>query len=118
MTIEDELRANEPIALIGMIETGEIKSVESLEGVVEPAIYAEVVAYFEAKKRPKRSKLEVIPAYESACMVAQDMVQRLGELVQDFNAPNESINWGHVGDVSHVCNLLGDVIKLLEGNRK
>lgn len=118
MTIEDELRANEPIALIGMIETGEIKSIESLKPIVDPAVYAEVVAYFEAKKQPKRSKLEVIPAYESACMVAQDMVQRLSELVQDFNAPNESINWGHVGDVSHVCSVLGGVIKLLEGNRK
>lgn len=142
MKREDELRANNWRNLAGMIETGEVESLESLKPIVSESVYAELVNYFANVHRTldgdyedenssvdappvvpvgrKRSKLEPLPAYESACMVAMDLVQRLNELVQDMPLPDDasSINWGHVGDASHLCSLLGEAVSFLEGKSK
>ncbi len=66
---------------------------------------------------PRKPKLQAEPAYESAHMVAQDLVARVGELLQDMPAPGNDdhpIHWGHVGDISHVNELLSQVIAFLE----
>jgi hypothetical protein len=66
----------------------------------------------------KKPKLNAEAAYENAHLVAQDLVQRIGELLFDLPAPgNEEypINWGHVGDINEVNNRLSSVVAFLEG---
>ena len=64
-----------------------------------------------------RQRLEAQPAYESAHLVAQDLVSRIRELLYDLPAPGGEtlINWGHVDDVNHVNHLLSEVVAKLEG---
>ena len=63
-----------------------------------------------------KQRLEAQPAYESAHLVAQDLVSRIRELLYDLPAPDSGlINWGHVGDVNHVNHLLSEVVSKLEG---
>ncbi len=69
----------------------------------------------------KKPKLTAEAAYENAHIVAQDLVQRIGELLFDLPAPGNDehpINWCHVGDVNEVNKRLSSVVAFLEGNEK
>lgn len=55
-----------------------------------------------AKNKPKPT---ADAAYENAHLVAQDLVERIRELLFDMPAPgNEErpLHWGHVGDVNEI----------------
>ena len=70
----------------------------------------------EGRKNPK-PKLTAEAAYENAHLVAQDLVERIRELLFDLPAPGNDehpIHWGHVGDVTHVTDLLSQVVAFLE----
>ena len=56
-------------------------------------------------------------AYENAHFVAQDLVQRIGELLFDLPAPDNDehpINWADVGSVNEVNNRLSSVVAFLD----
>ena len=56
-------------------------------------------------------------AYENAHLVAQDLVQRINDLLFDLPAPGVEeypINWNYVGTVNHINGLLSQVIESLE----
>ena len=59
--------------------------------------------------------------YKNAHSVAQDLVARIGELLFDLPAPNNSespINWGHVGDINEINLQLSRVIDFMTGADK
>ena len=65
----------------------------------------------------KKPKLTAEAAYENAHLVAQDLVQHVGELLFDLPAPGNDehpINWAHVGTVNEVNNRLSSVVAFLE----
>jgi hypothetical protein len=66
-------------------------------------------------KPANKPPLQAEAAYENAHLVAQDLLERLRELVTDQPAPDDDrlIHWGHVGDISHVNDLLGQAISFL-----
>jgi hypothetical protein len=67
-----------------------------------------------AKKKPP---LQAEAAYENAHLVAQDLLERLRELLMDLPAPGNDehpIHWGHVGDINRVNVLLADAISFLD----
>ena len=64
-----------------------------------------------------KPRLLAEPAYENAHLVARDLLERIGELLQDMPAPGCDefpIHWGHVGDISHVNELLSQVVGFLD----
>ena len=79
----------------------------------------------------KKPRLEAEAAYENAHLVAQDLLQCISELLQDMPAPGQpateqemaltmqatgpTIHWGHVGNLSHVNDLLSQVVCFLGG---
>lgn len=68
--------------------------------------------------RNKKPKLTAEAAYENAHLVAQDLLERIRELLFDMPAPgNEEypIHWGHVGDINEVNNRLSSVVAFLDG---
>ncbi|CAN5471169.1 hypothetical protein BH11PLA2_BH11PLA2_21180 [soil metagenome] len=74
----------------------------------------------EVRKNPK-PKLNAEAAYENAHMVAQDLVERIRELLFDMPAPgNEDhpIHWGHVGDINHVSAILLEAVTFLDRTGK
>ena len=69
---------------------------------------------------PKPS-LKAEAAYENAHLVAQDLVERVRELLFDMPAPGDDehpINWCHVGDINEVNSRLSHIIDFLSGNVK
>jgi hypothetical protein len=61
----------------------------------------------------QKPKLTADAAYESAHLVAQDLVERVRELLFDMAAPgNEEhpIHWGHVGVVNEINRRLSEVV--------
>ncbi|MBS0208852.1 MAG: hypothetical protein JSS27_07855 [Planctomycetes bacterium] len=69
-----------------------------------------------AKDRNKKPRLEAEAAYENAHLVATDLLQCIGELLQDMPAPGDDehpIDWGHVGSLSHVNELLSQIVCFL-----
>ena len=67
--------------------------------------------------KPRRLKLDAAPAYEHAHLIAQDLLARLAELLQDIPAPDAegaSIRWSQVGDITHVNGLLAEAATFLE----
>ena len=71
-----------------------------------------------AKPESKKPRFEAEAAYENAHLVAQDLLQCIGELLQDQPAPGNdevSIHWGHVGNITHVNDLLSQVVCFLGG---
>jgi len=71
-----------------------------------------------AKPKPK---LTADAAYENAHLVAQDLVERIRELLFDMPAPgNEEhpIHWGHVGDVNEVNRRLSEVVAFLDRSER
>ena len=66
--------------------------------------------------RTKKPRLQAEAAYENAHLVTRDLLERIGELLTDMPAPgNEEhpIDWGHVGDINHVNELLSEVVRFL-----
>ncbi len=69
----------------------------------------------------KKPNLTAEAAYENAHLVAQDLVQRIGELLFDQPAPGNDehpIHWGHVGSLNEVNNRLSSVVAFLEGTEE
>ncbi len=72
-------------------------------------------------RKNKKPRLIAEAAYENAHLIAQDLVQRIGELLFDLPAPGDDehpITWGHVGDVNEVNNRLSSVVAFLEGTEE
>ena len=68
-------------------------------------------------RQNKKPKLTAEAAYENAHLVAQDLVQRIGELLFDLPAPDNDehpINWANVGSLNEVNNRLSSVVAFLE----
>ena len=68
--------------------------------------------------RNKKPKLTAEAAYENAHLVAQDLLERIRELLFDMPAPGNDeypLHWGHVGDINEVNNRLSSVVAFLEG---
>lgn len=66
----------------------------------------------------RTQRLQAEPAYESAHLIARDLVTRIEELLQDQPAPGTEdvrIHWGHVGDMMHVNAQLAEVVRFLAG---
>ena len=69
----------------------------------------------------RKPKLTADAAYENAHLVAQDLVERIRELLFDMPAPgNEEhpIDWSHVGSVNEVNRRLSDVVRFLDGTER
>ena len=72
------------------------------------------------RKNPK-PKINAEAAYENAHLVAQDLVQRIGELLFDMPAPGDDahpIHWGHVGDINRVSAILLEAVTFLDRTGK
>ncbi len=71
--------------------------------------------------RKHTSRLQAEAAYENAHLVAQDLVQRVRELLTDMPAPGvdeHPINWGHVGSINEVNQRLSQVVAFLDGTER
>jgi hypothetical protein len=74
-----------------------------------------------AERTNPKPKLNAEAAYENAHLVAQDLVERVRELLFDMPAPGNDdhpIHWGHVGSINHVNALLLEVVTFLDGSQK
>jgi hypothetical protein len=72
-------------------------------------------------RQNRKPKLNAEAAYENAHLVAQDLVQRIGELLFDLPAPDNKerpINWTDVGSINEVNRRLSSVIAFLEGTEE
>jgi hypothetical protein len=72
-------------------------------------------------KANQKPKLTADAAYENAHLVAQDLVERIRELLFEMPAPgNEErpIHWGHVGDVNEINRRLSEVVWFLGGTER
>ena len=70
-------------------------------------------------RQNKKPKLTAEAAYENAHLVAQDLVERIRELLFDLPAPgNEEvrIDWTHVGTITEVNHRLSQVVHFLDVN--
>jgi len=71
--------------------------------------------------KTKAPKLTAGAAYGIEHLVAQDLVQRIGELLFDDPALGDderTINWADVGSLSEVNRRLSSVVAFLEGNEE
>ena len=62
-------------------------------------------------------KLNASAAYENGQRVAQDLVQRIGNLLFDQPAPDD-VTWTNVGTMAEVNSRLAAVVAFLEGTEK
>ena len=72
-------------------------------------------------RQNKKPQLTAEAAYENAHLVAQDLVDRIRELLFDLPAPGDDehpIHWGHVGSVNEVNSRLSSVVAFLDGTEK
>jgi len=72
-------------------------------------------------REKKKPNLTAEAAYENAHLVAQDLVQCIGELLFDLPAPGNDehpINWADVGTVNEVNSRLSSVVAFLEGTEE
>ncbi len=67
-----------------------------------------------------KQRIQAESAYENSHLVAQDLIQRLSELLMDMPAPDAEvkIHWGHVGTINEVNARLSSVISFLNGTEK
>lgn len=73
------------------------------------------------ERQNQKPKLTADAAYENAHLVAQDLVERIRELLFDMPAPgNEEhpIKWSHVGSISEVNKRLAAVVAFLDGSER
>lgn len=71
--------------------------------------------------RERKPNLKAEAAYENAHLVAQDLLERIKELLFDMPAPGDDehpIHWGHVGDINHVNAQLSDLVAFLDGSNR
>lgn len=71
-------------------------------------------------RKTKKPKVTAQAAYENAHLVAQDLLERIHELLFDLPAPDndeQPINWAHVGDLNEVNQRLSEVIAFLDGTQ-
>jgi hypothetical protein len=71
-----------------------------------------------ARKKTK-PKLQAEAAYENAHLVARDLLDRIGELLQDMPAPGDEehpIHWAHVGDITEINSRLASVVAFIEND--
>lgn len=71
--------------------------------------------------RKNTNRLQAEAAYENAHLVAQDLVERIRELLFDLPAPGveeHPIDWGHVGSINEVNNRLSSVVAFLDGTER
>ena len=69
----------------------------------------------------KKPKLTADAAYENAHLVAQDLVERIRELLFDMPAPGieeHPIDWSHVGSVNEVNRRLSEAVRFLDGTER
>lgn len=69
-------------------------------------------------RQNKKPKLIAEAAYENAHLVAQDLVERIRELLFDLPAPGNDehpINWANVCSVNAVNNRLSSIVAFLGG---
>ena len=69
----------------------------------------------------KKPKLSAEAAYENAHIVAQDLVERVRELLFDLPAPDNDerpIHWGHVGSLNEVNNRLSAIVAFLDDSEQ
>jgi hypothetical protein len=72
----------------------------------------------------KKPRLKAEAAYENAHLVAQDLVQRIHELLFDMPAPGNDeypihpINWGDVAQINEVNKRLSSVVAFLDGTEQ
>jgi len=74
-----------------------------------------------ADRKDPKPKLTAETAYENAHLVAQDLVERIRELLFDMPAPGNDehpIHWGHVGDINRVNTILLEAVTFLDGSEK
>ena len=72
-------------------------------------------------RKHNKPQLTAEAAYENAHLVAQDLVQRIGELLFDLPAPGDDehpINWSHVGTLNEVNNRLSAIVAFLDGTEE
>ena len=66
-------------------------------------------------RSPKQENEE---AYIEAHLTAQDLVEKIRDLISELHAPGQdeypAIHWGHVGDLKEVIAKLSDVKEFLE----
>jgi hypothetical protein len=88
-----------------------------------------VVAQTNSKPEPHgdqtmknaKPKLSAEAAYENAHLVAQDLAERIKELLFDLPAPGcdeHPIHWGHVGDLNEINSRLSAVIAFMTGTER
>ena len=68
-----------------------------------------------------KPRLQAEAAYENAHLIAQDLIQRITELLTDLPAPGNDarpINWSHVGSVNEVNQRLSNVVAFLDGTQQ
>lgn len=72
------------------------------------------------RRQNDKPELTADAAYENAHLVAQDLVDRIRELLQDLPAPDDEhpINWGNVGSLTEVTSRLAAVVTFMEGNER
>ncbi|QDV25863.1 hypothetical protein [Aureliella helgolandensis] len=69
-------------------------------------------------KRRKKNRLQPEAAYENSHRVAQDLVERIRELLFDMPAPGveeHPIYWTRVGSINEVNKRLSSVVAFLDG---
>jgi len=72
-------------------------------------------------RKTAKPKLDAEAAYENAHLVAQDLVERVRELLLDMPAPGNDdhpIHWGHVGDINRVSAILLEAVTFLDRTGK
>lgn len=73
------------------------------------------------QRQPKKPSLTAEAACENAHLVAQDLVERIKELLFDMPAPGDDehpINWGHVGDINEVNARLSAIVAFMSGTEQ
>jgi hypothetical protein len=68
-----------------------------------------------------KPNLQAEAAYETAHIVAQDLVARIQEILTDMPAPEDDaqpIHWGHVGDLTYVNAQLSELVSFFNGRNR
>lgn len=71
--------------------------------------------------RERKPNLKAEAANENAHLVAQDLLERIKELLFDMPAPGNDehlIHWGHVGEINHINGQLSDLVAFLDGSNR
>jgi hypothetical protein len=85
---------------------------------IQRATHGEQTMNANANRKPK---LTADAAYENAHLVAQDLLERIRELLFEMPAPGNDgveIHWGHVGRVNEVNRQLSEVVGFLDGTER